>query len=122
MLAAAPRRVLVVEDDAKIAQLLLDYLRSEGFEASAVADGQLALRQIEDAPPSVIVLDLMLPGLDGISVCKAVRRFSEVPILMLTARIEVMEVGLQAIALHEEALSKRMLAGVQQVCCKLPVV
>ena len=122
MLAAAPRRVLVVEDDAKIAQVLLDYLRSEGFEASAVADGQLALRQIEDAPPSVIVLDLMLPGLDGISVCKAVRRFSEVPILMLTARIEVMEVGLQAIALHEEALSKRMLAGVQQVCCKLPVV
>jgi two-component system response regulator BaeR len=88
MLAAAPRRVLVVEDDAKIAQLLLDYLRSEGFEASSVADGQVALRQIEAAPPSVIVLDLMLPGLDGISVCKAVRRFSEVPILMLTARIE----------------------------------
>ena len=88
MTATAPRRVLVVEDDAKIAQLLLDYLRSEGFDASAVADGQVALRQIEAAPPSVIVLDLMLPGLDGISVCKAVRRFSEVPILMLTARIE----------------------------------
>ena len=88
MTSTALRRVLVVEDDAKIAQLLLDYLRSEGFEASSVADGQVALRQIEAAPPSVIVLDLMLPGLDGISVCKAVRRFSEVPILMLTARIE----------------------------------
>jgi len=60
MTATAPRRVLVVEDDAKIAQLLLDYLRSEGFDASAVADGQVALRQIEAAPPSVIVLDLML--------------------------------------------------------------
>ena len=88
MTSTTLRRVLVVEDDAKIAQLLLDYLRSEGFEASSVADGQVALRQIEAAPPSVIVLDLMLPGLDGISVCKAVRRFSEVPILMLTARIE----------------------------------
>lgn len=88
MTAAAPRRVLVVEDDAKIAQLLLDYLRSEGFDASSVADGQVALRQIEAVPPAVVILDLMLPGLDGISVCKAVRRFSEVPILMLTARIE----------------------------------
>lgn len=88
MTAAAPRRVLVVEDDAKIAQLLLDHLRSEGFEASSVADGQIALRQIEATPPAAVILDLMLPGLDGISVCKAVRRFSEVPILMLTARIE----------------------------------
>ena len=83
-----PRQVLVVEDDAKIAQLLLDYLRSAGFAASAIADGQLALAQIERTPPSVIILDLMLPGLDGISVCRAVRQFSDVPILMLTARVD----------------------------------
>jgi two-component system, OmpR family, response regulator BaeR len=83
-----PRRVLVVEDDAKIAQLLVDYLRNEGFEASSVADGQLALGQIEAATPAVIILDLMLPGLDGISVCRAVRKFSDVPILMLTARVD----------------------------------
>jgi len=83
-----PKHVLVVEDDPKIAQLLLDYLRSEGFAASAIADGQLALAQIQRSPPAVIVLDLMLPDLDGISVCRAVRQFSDVPILMLTARVD----------------------------------
>ena len=83
-----PKHVLVVEDDPKIAQLLLDYLRSEGFAASAIADGQLALAQIQRSPPSVIILDLMLPGLDGIGVCHAVRQFSDVPILMLTARVD----------------------------------
>jgi two-component system, OmpR family, response regulator BaeR len=82
------RRVLVVEDDAKIAQLLLDYLRNEGFDAGAVADGKLALQQIEQAPPALVILDLMLPGLDGIGVCRAVRRFSDLPILMLTARVD----------------------------------
>ena len=88
MTALPKRRVLVVEDDAKIAQLLLDYLHSDGFEARSVADGRIALRQIEQSPPSIVILDLMLPGLDGISVCRAVRVFSDVPILMLTARID----------------------------------
>jgi two-component system, OmpR family, response regulator BaeR len=82
------RRVLVVEDDVKIAQLLQDYLRNEGFEASAVADGKLALDLIQAAPPALVILDLTLPGLDGISVCRAVRKFSDVPILMLTARVD----------------------------------
>ncbi|MGL4575532.1 MAG: response regulator [Burkholderiaceae bacterium] len=82
------RHVLVVEDDAKIAQLLLDYLRNEGFEADAVADGQRALQQIKQTPPALVILDLMLPGLDGIDVCRAVRQFSDVPILMLTARVD----------------------------------
>jgi two-component system response regulator BaeR len=88
MTGCATRRVLVVEDDAKIAQLLLDYLRSEGFEAEAIADGREALRRIEESVPSALILDLMLPGLDGIGVCRAVRAFSDVPILMLTARID----------------------------------
>ena len=82
------RHVLVVEDDAKIAQLLLDYLRNDGYSANAVADGKLALAQIERTPPAVVILDLMLPGLDGIGVCRAVRAFSDVPILMLTARVD----------------------------------
>jgi two-component system, OmpR family, response regulator BaeR len=86
-MTTAARRVLVVEDDPKIAQLLLDYLRAEGLEASVVADGQLALQQIRQSPPTLVILDLMLPGLDGISVCRAVRQFSELPILMLTARV-----------------------------------
>jgi two-component system, OmpR family, response regulator BaeR len=85
---SAARRVLVVEDDTKIAQLLLDYLRQDGFDASVVADGQVALAQIKQSPPALIILDLMLPGLDGIGVCRAVRQFSELPILMLTARVD----------------------------------
>ncbi len=82
------RRVLVVEDDEKIAHLLLDYLRSEGFEATVIGDGALGLKQIEAAPPALVILDVMLPGMDGVSVCRAVRAFSDVPILMLTARID----------------------------------
>jgi two-component system, OmpR family, response regulator BaeR len=82
------RQILVVEDDAKIAQLLLDYLRQEGFEATVIADGQEALTHIQRRPPTAIILDLMLPGLDGISICSAVRQFSNVPILMLTARVD----------------------------------
>ncbi|MBE0620852.1 MAG: response regulator [Burkholderiales bacterium] len=85
---AAAARVLVVEDDAKIAQLLLDYLRAEGLPAQAVADGAEALRRVSHERPSLILLDLMLPGLDGIGVCRAVRQFSDVPIIMLTARID----------------------------------
>ncbi len=85
---SAMRRVLVVEDDAKIAQVLLDYLHREGFEANAIADGQLALAQIQIAPPALLILDMMLPGLDGIGVCRAVRQFSDLPILMLTARVD----------------------------------
>ncbi len=80
--------VLVVEDDAKIAQLLLDYLAAEGLQARSVADGRLALDDIGKARPALILLDLMLPGLSGIEVCRAVRRFSDVPIIMLTARVD----------------------------------
>jgi two-component system response regulator BaeR len=88
MNSAPLRGVLVVEDDAKIARLLIDYLLNEGYEASSVADGRDGLRQIEHSSPDIVILDLMLPGLDGIGVCQAVRRFSDVPILMLTARVD----------------------------------
>ena len=88
MSVAAPAPVLVVEDDPKIAQLLLDYLRAEGLPARAVADGAEAVRQVRRERPSLILLDLMLPGLDGIGVCRAVREFSDVPIIMLTARVD----------------------------------
>lgn len=91
MTDAAIGRVLVVEDDVKIAQLLLDYLNSAGYDATSVGDGLTALRQIQDDPPDLVVLDWMLPGMDGIEVCKSVRRTSEVPILMLTARIDELD-------------------------------
>jgi two-component system response regulator BaeR len=84
----ASHRVLVVEDDRKISDLLQNYLRASGFEAEAAYDGRDALRRIEQIAPDAVILDWMLPGLDGVSVCKAVRSFSDVPILMLTARID----------------------------------
>ncbi|MEI6803095.1 MAG: response regulator [Burkholderiales bacterium] len=87
-MSSTPAYVLVVEDDAKIAQLLLDYLRNAGYEAHAVGDGKVALTHIAQRAPDVLVLDWMLPGLDGIEVCKAVRASSDLPILMLTARVD----------------------------------
>lgn len=86
--APAPRRVMVVEDDAKIARLLADYLIDAGFAADVLGDGAAALESLRRAAPAAVVLDLMLPGLDGLSLCRAVRAFSEVPILMLTARVD----------------------------------
>jgi two-component system response regulator BaeR len=88
MTATNGRRVLVVEDDPKIARLLLDYLGRDGFDAVAIADGKAALSEIERSIPALILLDLMLPGLDGMSICRAVRRFSDVPIIMVTARVD----------------------------------
>jgi two-component system response regulator BaeR len=88
MSAVNPRRVLVVEDDPKIARLLADYLGRDGFDAATMADGQMALSLIEQSVPALVILDVMLPGMDGMSVCRAVRRFSDVPIIMVTARVD----------------------------------
>ena len=91
MTAPAGRCVLVVEDDPKIARLLVDYLHAEGWQAQTVANGLLAVQSVRQAVPAAIILDLMLPGLDGIGVCRAVRAFSDVPIIMLTARIDELD-------------------------------
>ena len=84
-------RVLVVEDEAHIRELIQLHLGLEGLEIEAVADGQEALVKAHSEPFDLIILDLMLPGVDGISICRAVRREgpnTDVPILMLTARRE----------------------------------
>ena len=91
MTTEAPSRVLVVEDDRKISELLLNYLRAQGYEATAVHDGRVAVQHISQTQPDAIILDWMLPGLEGIGVCKAVRAFSDVPILMLTARVDELD-------------------------------
>lgn len=79
-------RILLVEDDARTAALVGEYLREQGFVVEHVANGDEAVRRITAAPPDLVVLDLMLPGRDGLSVCRAVRPGFSGPILMLTAR------------------------------------
>lgn len=80
------RRILVVDDDPKIVQLLRAYLEREGFAVSSAGDGIAALAAIRECQPRLIVLDLMLPELDGLSVARRVREQSAVPILILSAR------------------------------------
>lgn len=80
--------IFVVEDDLKIAALLRDYLLAAGYQVSHEINGRLALEQIRSSEPDLILLDLMLPELDGISICREVRKFSQLPIIMLTARVE----------------------------------
>jgi two-component system OmpR family response regulator len=85
-------KILVVEDNRKVARLLVRALSEEGYTVDQVADGPTALQQIQTVPYDLVVLDWMLPGLDGLSVCREVRsRGSTIPILMLTARSEVSE-------------------------------
>ncbi len=91
MIDTSSRHILVVEDDRKIAELISNYLRSDGFKAHTVGNGLDAVHQIRLQKPDLVILDWMLPGLDGVSVCKAVRAFSDVPILMLTARIDELD-------------------------------
>jgi two-component system response regulator MtrA len=85
-------RVLVVDDDVALAEMLSIVLRTEGFEPRAVHRGDQALSAFRELRPDVVLLDLMLPGLDGIDVCKAIRAESGVPIVMLTAKTDTIDV------------------------------
>ena len=81
-------KILIVEDEKKIAMLLKDYLEQAGFFVSILDRGDLVSMEVRKNPPDLVLLDVQLPGKDGLSVCKEVRGFSKVPIIMLTARIE----------------------------------
>lgn len=85
---ADPLRVLVVEDEAPLAQVIAGYLRREGFEPSIALDGPSAVEQARRDRPDLVVLDVMLPGLDGIEVCRRLRTFTDAYVIMLTARDE----------------------------------
>src|SRR5256886_11875582 len=87
-------RVLVVDDDPALSEMLGIVLRGEGFEPSFVADGESALRAFHDTKPDLVLLDLMLPGKDGIDVCREIRSESGVPIVMLTAKGDTVDVVL----------------------------
>jgi len=82
----AGKRVLVVDDDAKTVELVKLYLNRDGYRVLAAYDGAEALRLARERRPDLIVLDLMLPGMDGLEVCRTLRDESDVPIIMLTAR------------------------------------
>ncbi|UVW29897.1 response regulator transcription factor [Massilia sp. H6] len=79
-------RVMLVEDDARLAELVMEYLSGYEFAVDLVTRGDTALERFKALAPDVVVLDLMLPGLDGMVVCRQIREVSEVPILILTAR------------------------------------
>ncbi|WP_145507895.1 two-component system response regulator BaeR [Yersinia alsatica] len=80
--------VLIVEDEPKLGQLLVDYLQAAGYRTQWLTHGSEVVGAVRQAPPSIILLDLMLPGTDGISICREIRRFSDVPIMMVTAKTE----------------------------------
>lgn len=80
--------ILIVEDEPKLAGLLSDYLKANGFETFILADGRKVVEWVQENKPDLILLDLMLPGASGMDICKEIRSFSSVPILMVTARVE----------------------------------
>ncbi len=88
---ATKQKILIVDDDTNIAELISLYLTKECFETCMVEDGEEALRAFEEFQPNLILLDLMLPGMDGYEVCRTVRKTSSVPIIMLSAKGEVFD-------------------------------
>mgnify|MGYP001019799392 CR=1 FL=1 len=78
-------RVLVVDDDLTVREVVVSYLRAAGHAVAEAADGEAALTVMRDAPADLVVLDLMLPGIDGLEVCSRLRATSDVPVIMLTA-------------------------------------
>ncbi|RDE50035.1 MAG: response regulator [Candidatus Accumulibacter meliphilus] len=82
------KRILIVEDETDLAQILAEYLQRDGFVATTIADGLLAMAELRQAPPDLLLLDLMLPGMDGIAILRELRKTSELPVIMVTARTE----------------------------------
>lgn len=96
--ADPPLRILIVEDEAKIARVVADYLRASGFVADIVQHGLAVVPLVRRAPPALILLDLMLPGCHGVEICKQLRSFSDVPVIMVTAQVAEVDrlIGLDA--------------------------
>ena len=93
----ARERILIVEDEPKIAHMLKDYLAQSDFSVDLLDRGDRVAEGIKARPPALVLLDIMLPGADGIEVCREVRKFSTVPIIMVTAKVEEVDrlIGLE---------------------------
>lgn len=89
-----PQKILVVDDDPAISEMLTIVLSAEGFDTVAVTDGALAVETAQREHPDLILLDLMLPGMNGIDICRSIRQESAVPIIMLTAKTDTVDVVL----------------------------
>ena len=89
--------ILLVEDEPDLARVLVDYLLRDGYDASIEGNGARALARIRERPPHLLLLDLMLPDLDGLSILREVRKFSQVPVILVTARVEEIDrlIGLE---------------------------
>lgn len=80
--------ILVVEDEPQLTALLRDYLEQSDFHVDCIADGNEVVAKVKSSPPALILLDIMLPGKDGMAICREIRAFSDVPVIMVTARVE----------------------------------
>jgi len=121
----AGKRILVVDDDAKTVELVKLYLNRDGYRVLTAYDGTEALRLARESHPDLIVLDLMLPGVDGLEVCRILRNESDVPIIMLTAKTtdqdKLIGLGLGADDYVTKPFSPRELAArVRTVLRRLP--
>jgi two-component system response regulator BaeR len=90
-------KILIVEDEKKIAELLCDYLRKAGYAVVSRGRGDEAMEYVKSRMPDLILLDIMLPGMDGKEICRRIKQFSNVPIIMITARVEEIDrlIGLE---------------------------
>jgi len=89
--------ILVVEDEKKIADVLKDYLEKSGFKVTCLNRGDEAVENLRRAQPALVLLDLMLPGMDGIAVCREIRKLADTPVIMVTAKVEEVDrlIGLE---------------------------
>ncbi|AMG65644.1 MULTISPECIES: two-component system response regulator BaeR [Providencia] len=88
VLEPSSANVLVVEDEPKLGQLLYDYLQAAGYQPSILQRGDEVIDYVRQQQPDIILLDLMLPGMDGLTICRELRKFCEIPIIMVTAKTE----------------------------------
>ena len=119
------QKILIVDDDQNIAELVSLYLVKECFETRIVNDGEEALKEFKEYNPNLILLDLMLPGIDGYEVCREIRKTSKVPIIMLSAKGEVFDevLGLELGAddyMIKPFDSKKLVARVKAVLRRFP--
>lgn len=89
--------ILIVEDEADLANILVDYLTRDGYSATAINDGERASQALRTAPPDLLLLDVMLPGVDGLTLLRELRRHSTLPVILMTARVEEIDrlIGLE---------------------------